>query len=73
MNLAIELLGAAFFFAVGLVMVFAKDTVWRIYNGGVEPRKPELARTPGWDESVGLIGKIMLAAAAFILLSVFLG
>jgi len=73
MNLAIELLGAAFFFGVGLVMVFARDTVWRIYNGGVEPRKPELARTPGWDESVGLIGKIMLAAAAFILLSVFLG
>jgi hypothetical protein len=73
MNLAIELLGAGFFFALGLVMVFARDTVWRIYNGGVEPRKPELARTPGWDESVGLIGKILIADGCVILLSIFLG
>ena len=71
MNHAIELFGAAFFIGLGLILVFARDTVWRIYNGGEEPRKPEQARTPGWDQSVDLIGKILLVGGLFVLLQMF--
>ena len=68
LNDIIQLGGAAFFIAGGLALIFARDTVWRIYNGGVEPRKPEQARTPGWDQSVDLIGKVLLVGGLFILL-----
>lgn len=71
-NLIVELVGTSFFLALGLLFVFGRDLVWRIYNGGVEPRTPEKARTPGWDESVRIIGFILLAAAAYILFTVLM-